>query len=98
MVSVHLEKAQPVAAFQSKQHFLEGMVYPLSSDAETNPPIACNFKVGDKVNFTNDYGVVFRNETVTGFSPTIEGGRFVYLDWASWWFPAKPEQLKMSCE
>ncbi|MBO1011606.1 MULTISPECIES: hypothetical protein [Acidovorax] len=52
-----------MAVFQSKQHFLEGMVYPLSSDAATNPPIACKFKAGDKVNFTNDYGVVFRNET-----------------------------------
>ena len=44
--------------------------------------------------FTNDNGIAFHGHVVTGFSPTVEGGgRFVYLDKDSWWFPVRPENL-----
>lgn len=48
--------------------------------------------------FTNDYGVTFRNRVVTGFSPTIENGRFVYLDFDCWWFPVRPDSIVKETE
>lgn len=79
--------------FANKPHFIEGMKYPLSPDAQLAPPLPCEFKVGDKVTFTNDYGVEFHDKTVTGFASTVEYGRFVFLDIDSWWFPVRPENL-----
>ena len=53
-------------------------------------------KLGDVVTFTDDFGVAFSDLKVTGFTPSVEGhGRFVYLDKDSWWFPVKPDQLRL---
>jgi hypothetical protein len=67
--------------------------YPLATDLQNTPPVPCEFKVGDVVTFTNDYGVKFHDKVVTGFAPSVENGRFVYFDSDAWWFPVNPSQL-----
>jgi hypothetical protein len=81
-------------SFQSKPHFIEGAKYPLSANAQLEPPIPCELVVGDVVTYTNEYGAQFHNRLVTGFSPTIEHGRFVYFDTDAWWFTEDPLRLK----
>lgn len=76
-----------------KVHFIEGMRYPLTDDALESPPVPCEFCVGDIVTFTNDYGISFPDRIITGFSPSVEGGRFIYYDSESWWFPVSAESL-----
>jgi hypothetical protein len=76
-----------------KDHFIKGMRYPLAADAQPIPPVPCEFKVGDLVTFTNDYGVVFPDKVVTGFLPKVDYGRFVYFDADAWWFPVSPQNL-----
>lgn len=67
----------------------------LPDDAQDSPPIPCDFKVGDKVVFTNDYGVEFQL-FVRGFCPEpILNGRFIYVFTDCWWFPVKPESLRL---
>ena len=85
-------------AFEAKTHFIAGAKYPLAKDAQASPPLPCEHKVGDRVAFTNDYGVTFHNQVVTGFSPTIENGRFVYLDFDCWWFPVRPDSIVKETE
>lgn len=80
-------------AFEKQNHFIEGMKYPLAEGAVRTPPQPCQFKVGDSVTFTNDYGVAFHDKIVTGFSPTVQHGRFVYFDGDAWWFPVSPANL-----
>ncbi len=54
-----------------------------------------SFAVGDKVTFTNDYGVKFEGNTITGFSnPIYPNSGTIYLDYDCYWFPTKPESLK----
>lgn len=77
----------------SKDHFVGGVRYPLAADAVLIPPVQCHVQVGDMVTFTNGYGIAFHDQIVTGFSPTVEGGRFVYFDNAAWWFPVKPSRM-----
>lgn len=85
----------PIATAR-KAHFVQGAKHPLALDATTSPPIPCDLKLGDVVTFTNDFGVAFSDLKVTGFTPSVEGhGRFVYLDKDSWWFPVKPDQLRL---
>ncbi len=59
------------------------------------PPADCPWRVGDVVNFTNDYGVTFGPHAVVGF--TLPGdelhGRVVYLDYDCYWFPAHSSDL-----
>lgn len=50
-------------------------------------------KVGDKVTFINDNGVIFKGHTVFGFALIPENGRFIYLDYDCYWFPAKENNL-----
>lgn len=83
------------AGNENKPYFIGGCKYPLAKDAQTSPPVPTEFKVGDRVTFTNDYGVKFHDRVVTGFSPSVENGRFVYLDNDSWWFPLNPAQLSV---
>ena len=81
--------------FKSKSHFDTGLThkYPCPIDAQMVAPIECKFKLGDAVTFTNDYGVKFENHRVVGFSPTVDNGRFIYIDYDCWWFAAKSENL-----
>lgn len=72
--------------------------YPLADAARSEPPASCqpcDFKVGDIVTFTNDYGVAFPHKVITGFAPEAEHGRFVYYDSDAWWFPVSPESLTL---
>lgn len=67
-------------------------------DLSDVPPVPCEFKVGDRVIFTNDAGLKFA-EAVRAFSKEIKPhnwGRFVYVfpDDDAWWFPVRPESLK----
>lgn len=57
----------------------------------------CGFKLGDRVTFTNSNGVVFENQfRVIGFGlPAYKGGGTVYLDYDCYWFPSRPESLKL---
>jgi len=57
------------------------------------PKIETDYKVGDKVTFTNEYGVSFAGNTVIGFSDEPLYGRFIHLDHDCYWFPVKPESL-----
>ena len=78
-----------------KPHFVRYAKHHLAPDAQRTPPVPCDLAIGDRVTFTNDYGVAFAGHIVTGFSPTVEGdGRFVYLDKDSWWFPVSPQNLR----
>jgi|GEM_PF-1035823 len=54
-------------------------------------------KVGQKVTYTNDYGVKFEGYTILGFC-TPDNGRCVYLDKDSYWFPVNPKNLTVECE
>ena len=62
-------------------------------------PVECNFKVGDVVTFTNEYGVKFEGLKVIGFEKEIDPdwmpGRFVYLNTSCYWFPESPESLTL---
>lgn len=52
------------------------------------------FHVGQKVTFTNDYGVVFPNLTIVGISKDDSFyGRSIYINSDSFWFPHKPSEL-----
>ena len=53
------------------------------------------FKIGDKVDFVNDFGVVFENKTITGidFEMTPGEARYYYGPSDSPWFPAKESNL-----
>lgn len=64
----------------------------LVASLETEPPIPCKFKVGQKVMFKNDAGIVFGPYRVTGFDKEANR-RFIYLDWDSYWFATSPENL-----
>jgi len=70
---------------KEKQDFIKSL--------KTEPPVECDFKVGDVVTFTNEYGVSFPNIKVVGFAEDDSFyGRFIYLDSDSWWFPSRPEE------
>lgn len=79
--------------FEAKEHSIKGMRYPLSVNAQATPPITCDLVVGDLVTYTNCNGVIFPDLIVTGFSPTVENGRFIYFDQSAWWFPESRESL-----
>lgn len=54
----------------------------------------CEFKKGDIVTFTNEFGVSFQDREILGFTEPNEYGRCVYLDNSSYWFPVKLKELK----
>ena len=59
------------------------------------PPIPCDFKIGDIVTFTNEFGVSFSNKKIIGFSPEVTStGRFIHLSKDAYWFPVPMESLK----
>jgi hypothetical protein len=47
---------------------------------------------GQKVTYTNEYGVSFNGYTVMGFCEP-QNGRCVYLDKSSYWYPVDPKNL-----
>lgn len=52
-----------------------------------------SFKVGDKVTYTNTYGVIFKGHEILGFSPDDFYGRFIYLDLDCYWMPQQETSL-----
>ena len=69
-------------------------------DLVATSPVPCDFKLGDRVVFTNDYGVSF-DLVVRGFAAEPHNAdrpdwpqRFVYVFTDAWWFPTSPEKLK----
>lgn len=65
---------------------------------KSTPPVPCEFKVGQKVAYKNEFGVVFNGMTIIGFSEDDNFyGRFIHLRGAehdgAYWFPHKPEEL-----
>jgi hypothetical protein len=66
--------------------------------SEISPNAEIDFKIGDKVSYTNDFGVVFHNLTITAIGCKHElwtYGNCIYLDKESYWYPVKPESLKL---
>lgn len=75
-------------------HFVQRL-----SDIVPNPKI--DFKVGDKVVFTNDYGVSFIDQTIIAIgrhNDLWKYGHCIYLDNDSYWYPVKPESLSIQYE
>jgi hypothetical protein len=67
-----------------------------SNDLLKVSPVECNFKRGDTVTYTIEYGVEFNVLKVIGFSEPEElHGRFIHLDKESWWFPVHEHQLQL---
>lgn len=55
------------------------------------------FKVGDKVLFTNDYGLTFGPYVVTGFATDAQkllNGADIFINTTAHWFPHKAVQLR----
>ncbi len=61
------------------------------SDVVLNPKR--ELRKGQKVMFTNEYGITFGAYEILGFCEPCLNGRCVYLDKSSYWFPAHPEEL-----
>lgn len=62
------------------------------------PPVPCDFKVGDCVTFTNEFGVSFPGMIIIGFADDDSlYGRFIHLAGpeypGAFWFPHRPEEL-----
>jgi len=55
-----------------------------------------DFKIGDIVTFTNEYGVQFENLEILGFRNNTDfmPERTVYLDISSYWFAVKLSEIK----
>lgn len=58
-------------------------------------------KAGDKVTYTNDYGVEFRGYKIAGFddgqktNSLAKYDSIVFLDKDSWWYPVSVESLTL---
>jgi len=62
----------------------------------TEPPVPCEFAIGDTVTYTNEYDVVFPGMKVIGFAADDSFyGRFIHLDSDAYWFPVTPESLTL---
>lgn len=55
-----------------------------------------DLKIGDKVTFTNDYGVQFHNKEILGFrkNDNFLSDRVVYIDSDAYWFASNLKELK----
>jgi len=79
----------------TKQIHGEAIPFHVVHELSDSPPIPCEFKIGDKVIFTNDAGLKW-TQTVRAFAKKVTSwGAFVYVfpDNSSWWFPVRPETL-----
>ena len=56
----------------------------------------CDLKVGDIVNYTNEFDVMFENQEVVGFTlqKDILHGSVVYLKNGAYWFPIPADSLE----
>ena len=77
---------------------LEEWVSKNEADFLKECPLNSGLKIGDKVTFTNDFGVVFKNHKVLGFTNShllFQYGRCVYLDLDCYWMPIAPKNIKV---
>lgn len=77
-------------------HHKQEMEEYIESQLSSEPPVSCDFKVGDKVIFTNYYGVEFELKVI-GFSKDndlFKYGNFIHLNSGAYWFPHKPSELR----
>ena len=55
------------------------------------------YKIGDRVKFTNPYGVTFHNHTILGYVPSDHAlykyGKRYFIDTDCFWFPKTEESL-----
>ena len=63
-----------------------------------DPPVPCDLKVGDKVTYTNEFGVQFQGMVVIGFARDNSFyGRFIHLTGpehpGAYWFPVRRDEL-----
>ena len=64
-------------------------------DTPEEAGIETSLKVGDKVTFTNNYGVKFPGHRILGFCKTDEYGRCVFLDVDCYRISFRPESLTL---
>ncbi|SPU49864.1 hypothetical protein [Bordetella trematum] len=62
------------------------------------PPFPCDLQIGDRVTFTNEYGVSFAGMRVIGFAKDDSFyGRFIHLAGpehpGAYWFPHSRQEL-----
>lgn len=81
------QKLEHQEAFKT---WLEKKDYKLTDSAQ-------GLKVGDRVTFTNDNGVVFPGHTILAIDANEEGfyGRRFFLDYDCYWFPAHADNLTL---
>lgn len=53
------------------------------------PPEGCDFRVGETVTYTNDYGIEFRGQKIIGFCDGL-----VYLSDNAYWFGNPVSSIK----
>lgn len=56
-------------------------------------PSGCTLKVGDLVEWTNDYGITWRHRVI-GFNTTYDA-KYVHLDSDAYWFPHDHNKLTL---
>lgn len=68
----------------------------------SSPPVPCDFKVGDKVVYTNEFGVIFKDMEIIGFSKSdhdlFKYGKFIHLNSDCYWMPESPDSLQIQVE
>lgn len=62
-------------------------------DNPADAGIETDFRVGQQVSFTNEYGVRFEPHIIMGFCKPELSGRCVYLDYDCYWFPTELKSL-----
>jgi hypothetical protein len=66
-----------------------------SKKLNKTPPVSCDLKVGDKITYTNEFGISFENRVVIGFADDDSFyGRFIHLSAGAYWFPARASECK----
>lgn len=62
-------------------------------DTPQEAGIETELRVGQRVRFTNDYGVPFEPLEILGFCKQTATGGCVFLNKSSYWFPNKLSQI-----
>ena len=79
----------------TKEHKMKKEKQFIHEDLTDKPPVPCDFKVGDIVTFTNEFGVSFPNRKIIGFAQEVTiSGRFIHLSKDAYWFPVPMKSLK----
>lgn len=70
-----------------------------ATELRQTPPVPCDLSVGDRVTFTNEYGVSFPCMRIIGFADDDSFyGRFIHITGpehpGAFWFPHKPDELR----